>query len=66
MFTLIKKLIHEGTNINVAGILIILAIGAGIGVAFTVGKWEWGLIILLGAGFIGMVIAWAKDKKVGK
>jgi len=54
------ELVREQSTINVIGLLVILGVGIGAGVAFTAGEWQAGLLILLGGGFAGMILAWIR------
>lgn len=56
----ITTLFSEKSTINVIGILVILAVGIGAGVAFMAGEWQAGLLVLLGGGFAGLILAWVR------
>jgi len=67
MFNKIKDLLMKvGSKINVAGILVIVAVGVAVGVAFTLGEWQLGLVFLFGGGLVGMALAWIRSSGVGK
>ena len=59
----IRNLLEEQSEINLAGILVVVVVGGVAGVAFASGNWQWGLIVLLAAGLFGLAIAWIRNPK---
>lgn len=63
MYKKLSDLFSEDPKINILGNLVILAIGILAGVLFTKGIVSWALVVLLGGGFVGMILAWMRSPK---
>jgi uncharacterized membrane protein len=60
------KLLNQGSKINVLGILVILILGILAGILFTTQLWPWGVVVIVGGGFYGMIRVWVTRPREGR